>query len=130
VEVNRPRISRIIVPRSKLGIDSLSSRFLRSPAPSSVNLRLSFPINNSHQAKSYDPSVSRLIKLRSMPEESDAYHKEAERTPAAAAAAALHDDKKHLLLSPSDFVATIKLPLITPSLANHNSLSIRARRMW
>ena len=60
-----------------------------------------------------------------MPNESDAYHKEAEGTPAAAVAAALHDGKMHLLLAGSGSVAIIKLPLIISSLANHPNLSIR-----
>ena len=77
------------------------------------------------QVKPYDPSISRLIKLRTMPDESNAYHKETERTPAAAIAAALHDGKKHLLLAASGSVATIKLPLIISSLANNPNLSIR-----
>jgi phosphopantothenoylcysteine decarboxylase len=57
--------------------------------------------------------------------ESNASCKEAERSPAAAVAAALHDGKKHLLLAASGSVATIKLPLIISSLANHHNLSIR-----
>jgi phosphopantothenoylcysteine decarboxylase len=57
--------------------------------------------------------------------ESNASCKEAKRSPAAAVAAALHDGKKHLLLAASGSVATIKLPLIISSLANHHNLSIR-----
>lgn len=60
-----------------------------------------------------------------MPGESDADHKEARRTPAAAVAAALDHGKKHLLLAASGSVATIKLPLIISSLAHHPNLSIR-----
>lgn len=51
--------------------------------------------------------------------------KEAELMPAAAVATALHDGKKHLLLTASGSVATIKIPLIISSLADCYNLSIR-----
>lgn len=56
---------------------------------------------------------------------SNTSYKEAEPSPAAAVATAHDDGKKHLLLAASGSVATIKLPLMLSSLANHPNLSIR-----
>ncbi|CAF9938669.1 MAG: hypothetical protein HETSPECPRED_001148 [Heterodermia speciosa] len=50
---------------------------------------------------------------------------ETSHPPAAAVAEAINDGKRHLLLAASGSVATIKLPLILSSLANHPNLSIR-----
>jgi phosphopantothenoylcysteine decarboxylase len=55
----------------------------------------------------------------------EANFQEAHRAPAAAVAAAIHDGKTHLILAASGSVATIKLPLIISSFANHSNLSIR-----
>ena len=48
-----------------------------------------------------------------------------QQTPAELVSNTINDGKKHLLLSASGSVATIKLPLIISSFANHSNLSIR-----
>jgi phosphopantothenoylcysteine decarboxylase len=60
-----------------------------------------------------------------MPNESNAYYKEAERNSATALTAALDDGKTHLLLAVSGSVAVVKLPLIISSLVHYPNLSIR-----
>ena len=47
------------------------------------------------------------------------------RVPAAVVSDAINDGKKHLLLAASGSVATIKLPSVISSFANHPNLSIR-----
>ncbi len=63
--------------------------------------------------------------LRTMSNNSDDYHNEAERNSAPALTAALNDGKTHLLLAASGSVAIVKLPLIISSLTHHPNLSIR-----
>ena len=60
-----------------------------------------------------------------MATEHEAGVKEPYRVPAAVVSDAINDNKKHLLLAASGSVATIKLPLIITSFANHPNLSIR-----